>query len=876
MPLLENIIVGRDQDDLKKFGESGTAFIGMHIVGEGEESKLTNAVLMDVTKPHVVLVVGKRGTGKCVEENTPIILEDGSIVPIKDLESDSRKVMGLDQKLKINPLEKSEFFKRKVNKLLHIKTRSGRQIKLTHEHPLLTIKGWVPVKDLTIGSRIATPRKVESFGSQEMDEHKIKLLAYLIAEGHLKNDLVRFTNNDPEIAEDFKQSVEAFDPNLRALLYRKGSYGVSQKKKIVDISGLRFDENGNFKKGSRCITSKNSMQKWLTEVGCYGSLSVKKTMPDCVFQFPKPKVSLFLNRLFSCDGSIYKIARGDRIQWEISYSSGSGSLIRSVQHLLLRFGIISKLRDKKTKLNGKIFDVFELVIGGEQVKNFVSEIGFYGIKKNRQEEFLKTTAHIIRNPNIDTIPKEIWDVYRPQSWSEIGRQIGYSTPKGFRSSINYAPSRQKLIQVAQVDNNEVIYTIATSDIFWDEIVFMEELEGDFNVCDITVPEMHNFVASDIIVHNSYSGAVIAEEMALLPKEVRENLSVLMIDTMGIFWSMKNPNEKGRSLLKDWKRPGEKKILEPMGMEAKLFVPKAYTKTYKDSGVDVDYPLTLPCGELSSDDWIITFGFSSIDSHGIAIERAIKQTKLKYGTKYDLSDIIKIIDSDKRTEPLVKEALINRFEAAQEWGIFEKEGTPISSLFQAGTVSVIDVSHYMRVSGGWNVRSLLVGLLSRRIFMERLIARKSEEFETMSGEAKKKVPMVWIMIDEAHQFVGNSETTAATDPLLTLIKEGREPGISVLLITQRPGKLHEDVLAQADLIISHRLTSRSDLEALRSIMQTYMMDDIHDYINSLPKNKGSAIILDDNSERIFAVQIRPRLSWHAGGSPSAIKEKSVFG
>ena len=375
---------------------------------------------------------------------------------------------------------------------------------------------------------------------------------------------------------------------------------------------------------------------------------------------------------------------------------------------------------------------------------------------------------------------------------------------------------------------------------------------------------------------SYSAAVIAEEMALLPKEIRENLSVLMIDTMGIFWSMKSPNEKGRSLLRDWKRPGEKKILEPMGMAAKLFVPKAYTKTYKDSGVEVDYPLTLPCGELSADDWIVTFGFTSIDPHGIAIERNIKNVKTKYGTKFDISDIIKSIETDKRTEPAVKEALVNRFEAAEDWGLFEREGTPISNLFQAGTVSVIDVSHYMRVSGGWSVRSLLVGLLSRRIFMERLMARKSEEFETISGEKKKKVPMVWIMIDEAHQFVGNSEVTAATDPLLTLIKEGREPGISVLLITQRPGKLHEDVLAQADLIISHRLTSRADLEALRSIMQTYMLEDIQDYVNSLPRNKGSAIILDDNSERIFSVQIRPRLSWHAGGSPSAIKEKSVFG
>ena len=374
---------------------------------------------------------------------------------------------------------------------------------------------------------------------------------------------------------------------------------------------------------------------------------------------------------------------------------------------------------------------------------------------------------------------------------------------------------------------------------------------------------------------SYSGAVIAEEMALLPKEIRENISVLMIDTMGIFWSMKNPNEKGRNLLRDWKRPGEKKVLEPLGMEAKLFVPKAYTKLYKDAGVEVDSPLTLPCGELSAADWIVTFGFTSIDSHGIAIERNIKNVKIKYGNKFDVSDIIRSIETDKRTEPIVKEALINRFEAAQDWGIFEKEGTPISNLFQPGVVSVIDVSHYMRVTGGWSVRSLLVGLLSRRIFMERLMSRKSEEFETMTGEKKKKIPMVWLMIDEAHQFVPSDKETAASDPLLTLIKEGREPGISVLLITQRPGKLHEDALAQADLIISHRLTSRSDLEALRSIMQTYMLEDIQDYINGLPRNKGSAIILDDNSERIFAVQIRPRLSWHAGGSPAAIKEKSKF-
>jgi len=112
-------------------------------------------------------------------------------------------------------------------------------------------------------------------------------------------------------------------------------------------------------------------------------------------------------------------------------------------------------------------------------------------------------------------------------------------------------------------------------------------------------------------------------------------------------------------------------------------------------------------------------------------------------------------------------------------------------------------------------------------------------------------------------------------MLTLIKEGREPGISLLLITQMPNKLHQEALAQADIVISHRLTAQSDIEALQSVMQTYMMKDMKEYINTLPRQVGSAIVLDDNQERIYPIQVKPRMSWHAGGSPTAMKKKGLF-
>jgi len=366
---------------------------------------------------------------------------------------------------------------------------------------------------------------------------------------------------------------------------------------------------------------------------------------------------------------------------------------------------------------------------------------------------------------------------------------------------------------------------------------------------------------------SYSGGVFAEEIALLPDEIRNNLSVLMFDTMGIYWSMKQPNTKDSQLLKQWG-------LKPRGLPVKLLVPKGYVQAYKDLGIEVDAPLTLPVGELTAIDWILTFGFSPIDDYGIVIERVIKKVKEKH-TTYSIEDIIYEIEADKKTDQKVRDTLSNRFLAAIEWGVFEKRGTPIKELFQPGGITVIDISHFTSVSHGWSVKGMMVGTLSRKIYQERLMARKREEFEVMTGEKKKTIPMVWVMIDEAHQFLPSKGTTAAAEPLHTLIKQGREPGISLVMITQRPNKLHEDALSQADVVLSHRLTSKADLEALRGVMQTYMFEDIQEYINSLPRQKGTAIILDDNSERLYALQVRPRFTWHAGGSPSALKKKGLF-
>ena len=93
---------------------------------------------------------------------------------------------------------------------------------------------------------------------------------------------------------------------------------------------------------------------------------------------------------------------------------------------------------------------------------------------------------------------------------------------------------------------------------------------------------------------------------------------------------------------------------------------------------------------------------------------------------------------------------------------------------------------------------------------------------------------------------------------------------MVLATQQPGEIHKDVMTQSDIIISHRVTARKDITSLNDIMQTYLLSNIQKYLSNLPSSKGSAIILDDNSERIYPMKVRPRFTWHGGEAPSAYK------
>ena len=370
---------------------------------------------------------------------------------------------------------------------------------------------------------------------------------------------------------------------------------------------------------------------------------------------------------------------------------------------------------------------------------------------------------------------------------------------------------------------------------------------------------------------SYSLSVIAEGISSQPKEIRDNLSVLIFDTMGVFWTMKHENEKDKDLLEKWG-------LVPQSIDLDIYTPQGHFEEYKDKGIPTDYPFSIQPRELTSLDWCRTFGINPYEGVGVLISDSLE--KLDIEKNYSIDEIIDSIRKNESAEWHVKGTAEDLFQATKSWGLFSNQGTKIKDIIKAGRVSILDLSVYSTTSGGgWNIKSLVVGIICQKLLADRVTSRKKEEvdiiergysyFSNRSDVLDEKRTLVWIVIDEAHEFLGSNEKTFASDALIALLREGRQPGISLVLATQQPGKVHDDVLTQADIVLSHRVTAKRDVDALNEMMQSYMEKGLVDAMNDLPDEKGSAVILDDTSERLYSLRVRPKLSWHGGESPTAV-------
>ena len=370
---------------------------------------------------------------------------------------------------------------------------------------------------------------------------------------------------------------------------------------------------------------------------------------------------------------------------------------------------------------------------------------------------------------------------------------------------------------------------------------------------------------------SYTMGSIAEGLSDMDPSISKNLSFILMDTMGVYWSMKYSNSKEDGLLKNWG-------LEGKGLDVLIYVPGGFYEKYKEDGIPVDFPFYIKPNELTIEDWMNAFRLETDDFIGVGISRIVGKL-LDIGGDFSVDDLIRETRNFERLDDKTKLAIETRFENVKSWGIFSNRGTPIKDILKGGKVTVMDLSPYVAMPGGWEVKALVLGILSKKIFVERMLIRKNEELGDIvnktqvvkKDEIEGDIPMPWIIVDEAHEFLPRDEIVPSSKSLITILREGRQPGVSLILATQQPAKIHTDAITQSDIVLAHRLTASFDLEALDKIFLSYNNKGSKELFNSMPRTKGCAIIMDDKNERLYTMQVKPRFTWHGGEDPNAISQ-----
>jgi replicative DNA helicase len=262
--------------------------------------------------------------------------------------------------------------------------------------------------------------------------------------------------------------------------------------------------------------SQNTLTLWLQEVGLWGKSAHHKIVPELVFRLKQSHLALFLNRLFSTDGWATVLASG---QAQLGFASVSETLVRQIQHLLLRFGILAKVKARSVKYNGEQRPAWQLdITDAHSIKTFIEDIGIFG-KEDAIERVKSALQNRRYQTNQDLIPLEVWDILREakgaESWQSLARRAGLKGTSNIHAG-KRAPTRERLFALAMALEHTDLQNLATSQVYWDEIVAIEPL-GLKQVYDLTIPETHNFVANDICVHNTSFVLNIARNIAALQK-----------------------------------------------------------------------------------------------------------------------------------------------------------------------------------------------------------------------------------------------------------------------------------------------------------------------------------------------------------------------
>src|SRR5205085_859782 len=196
-------------------------------------------------------------------------------------------------------------------------------------------------------------------------------------------------------------------------------------------------------------------------------------------------------------------------------------------------------------------------------------------------------------------------------------------------------------------------------------------------------------------------------------------------------------------------------------------------------------------------------------------------------------------------------LDNRFDRPDS--IFsDHEHIQLDELFKPGRCTVLQLSDIEQ-----NEQQVVVATLLRRVNKARMA---TEREEALQGTDSFLPYPVFALLEEAHRFAPAGQTVVSTNILKQILSEGRKFGVGIGLITQRPGKLDQDVLSQCMTQVIMRIVNPIDQDTVAKSVEGAGRQ----LLQELPAlTKGQAVISGVGVNTPVMCRVRERITKHGG-------------
>ncbi len=402
-------------------------------------------------------------------------------------------VQGVDEALNPRKGKLSYWVCNGEKEVFKVKLKNGSSAKMTSNHRVLTENGWRELGQLKPGDRIAIPRKLEAESPKAFDRNKLRVLAYLLADGSLTScgPTADFISKDQVLIDEYQKCLTSFERVQSSILMQ--ARGVSR----VMVKGIH---KTHYHEPNALVSA---LREWGLKTTAGGCWSGDKFVPEFVFELTDELIGFFLASLWDCDGHV-----GVKI---CTFKTISSKLANDVQTLLLRLGIHSTTYETTYYNHRRNEEITAFQVSVYNLKSFAEKVSPHLVLKKM------SGRSAFQEEATDSVSRSIFFEKLEAAWTGSQRSLmqAHGLSRQHFNTLNKSRSRIASHVVAPLTNSLVLpQTQQNLNVRWEEISEITPA-GIEHVYDITVDDIHNFVGNNIILHN----CVYQEQIMLLSQKL---------------------------------------------------------------------------------------------------------------------------------------------------------------------------------------------------------------------------------------------------------------------------------------------------------------------------------------------------------------------